>query len=52
MIQISAVFMLPVSARQANDLPFLNSLFTATSAICVTGLVVVDTLTIELFRER
>lgn len=33
---------LPVSAR-AGRLPFLDALFTATSAVCVTGLVVVDT---------
>lgn len=34
--------MLPVSATQ-NPLGFVNALFTATSAACVTGLVVVDT---------
>lgn len=34
---------LPVSARSGQLTPFLDALFTATSATCVTGLVVVDT---------
>lgn len=34
---------LPVSARSGQTTPFLDCLFTATSATCVTGLVVVDT---------
>ncbi len=34
--------MLPLAAREGS-LGFLNALFTATSAVCVTGLVVVDT---------
>jgi trk system potassium uptake protein TrkH len=33
---------LPIAARTGR-LPFLDALFTATSAVCVTGLVVVDT---------
>jgi trk system potassium uptake protein TrkH len=33
---------LPAAAREGR-LPFLDALFTATSAVCVTGLVVVDT---------
>lgn len=37
--------MLPVSARNGQSTPFLNALFTATSATCVTGLVVYDTAT-------
>ncbi len=36
--------MLPLAAREGS-LSFLNALFTATSAVCVTGLVVVDTAT-------
>jgi trk system potassium uptake protein TrkH len=32
----------PFSATKAN-LPFVNALFTSTSAVCVTGLIVVDT---------
>jgi len=37
------LLMLPVSSRDGTSLPFLNALFTSTSASCVTGLVVVDT---------
>jgi trk system potassium uptake protein TrkH len=37
---------LPVSTKDGQGLSFLNALFTATSATCVTGLVVVDTGTI------
>lgn len=36
---------LPVSAQPGKQVSFLDALFTATSAVCVTGLVVVDTLT-------
>jgi len=34
---------LPFSARSGQSTPFINALFTATSATCVTGLVVYDT---------
>lgn len=34
---------LPISSAKGESLPFLDALFTATSATCVTGLVVVDT---------
>lgn len=37
------LLMLPVSAAGADGAPFLTALFTATSAVCVTGLAVVDT---------
>ena len=36
---------LPVSSADGTPTPFLNSLFTATSATCITGLVVYDTAT-------
>ena len=36
---------LPVSSSQGNWTPFVNALFTSTSATCVTGLVVYDTYT-------
>ena len=36
---------LPQSTQDGVGLPFLNAAFTATSAVCVTGLVVVDTAT-------
>jgi trk system potassium uptake protein TrkH len=35
---------LPVSSRAGTGIGFLNALFTATSATCVTGLVIADTL--------
>ena len=41
----SLLLMLPLSSRQGNFTPFLDCLFTATSATCVTGLVVYDTFT-------
>ncbi len=37
---------LPISTADGNRLSFINALFTATSAVCVTGLVVVDTGTV------
>ena len=37
--------MLPITSRTGEGLSFLDALFTATSATCVTGLVVVDTWT-------
>lgn len=36
---------LPISNRDGHGIPFINGLFTATSATCVTGLVVYDTYT-------
>lgn len=43
---------LPVSTMDGKGLHFLNALFTATSATCVTGLVVVDTgTTFTLFGQ-
>lgn len=36
---------MPFSSRSGNWTPFINSLFTATSASCITGLVVYDTYT-------
>jgi trk system potassium uptake protein TrkH len=37
------LLMLPISSKSGTSLPFLDALFTATSATCVTGLVVADT---------
>lgn len=34
---------LPISSKEGESIGFLNALFTATSAVCVTGLIVVDT---------
>ena len=39
------LLMLPVSSRQDGAMPFLDALFTSTSAVCVTGLVLHDTAT-------
>ncbi|MEY9626212.1 TrkH family potassium uptake protein [Sinorhizobium fredii] len=39
----TALLMLPVSRAGAEGAPFLTALFTATSAVCVTGLIVQDT---------
>lgn len=44
MIVLGALLlMLPVSSRSGQFTPFVDALFTATSAVCVTGLVVLDT---------
>ncbi len=39
------LLMLPISSRQPGGASFADCLFTATSAVCVTGLVVRDTVT-------
>lgn len=39
------LLMLPISAKSGRFTPFHEALFTATSAVCVTGLVVQDTAT-------
>lgn len=39
----SLVLMLPVSTQEGVSTPFLQALFTSTSAVCVTGLVIHDT---------
>ena len=41
----SLCLMLPFSTRDGQGASFMDSLFTATSAVCVTGLVVHDTAT-------
>lgn len=46
MIFIGAfLLMLPISSKSGNWTPFLDALFTSTSASCVTGLIVYDTYT-------
>ena len=37
------LLMLPISSRSGQSIGFINALFTATSASCVTGLIVADT---------
>jgi trk system potassium uptake protein TrkH len=39
----SSLLALPIAAAGERDISYLDALFTATSAICVTGLIVVDT---------
>lgn len=39
----TVLLMLPFASRTGNGAPFLDALFTATSATCVTGLIVQDT---------
>lgn len=41
----SLLLMLPISSRSGKMTSFMDALFTATSAVCVTGLVVKDTAT-------
>ena len=41
----SLILTLPIASRSGEWTPFLDSMFTATSATCVTGLVVYDTFT-------
>ena len=41
----SVLLMLPVSTRDGQGASFYDALFTSTSAVCVTGLVVRDTAT-------
>lgn len=42
----SAVLSLPGMTVAAGSLPYVDALFTATSAVCVTGLITVDTATV------
>lgn len=39
------LLMLPISSRNGSATPFMTALFTATSATCVTGLILADTYT-------
>jgi trk system potassium uptake protein TrkH len=41
----SLLLMLPNATTNLGSMPFLKALFSATSAVCVTGLIVVDTAT-------
>ena len=37
------LLLLPVSVRPEADVTFIDALFTSTSAVCVTGLIAIDT---------
>lgn len=41
----AALLSLPISTRGEGSVPLLDGVFTATSAVCLTGLIVVDTAT-------
>lgn len=41
----SLILMLPLSTKEGTITPFLDALFTSTSAVCVTGLIIHDTAT-------
>ena len=46
MILLGSLFlMLPIATKDGQITPFSDTLFTATSAVCVTGLVIYDTAT-------
>ena len=46
LIIIGAVLLsLPISTKSGHEISFLDAAFTSTSAVCVTGLIVVDTST-------
>ena len=45
----SLLLMLPIATKSGQCTSFLDALFTATSAVCVTGLVVNDTATTEIY---
>lgn len=48
----SALLSLPIATRSGHPLTYLDALFTSTSAVCVTGLVVTDTgTTFSLFGQ-
>ncbi|MDO4322212.1 MAG: potassium transporter TrkG [Lachnospiraceae bacterium] len=46
------LLMLPLSSRDGTVTPFLDALFTSTSAVCVTGLVLHDTATYWSFAGQ
>lgn len=49
----SLLLMLPIATKSGQSTSFSDALFTATSAVCVTGLVIKDTATYwSLFGKR
>ncbi len=48
----TVLLMLPEMTVQAGSMDFLDALFTSTSATCVTGLMVVDTVTFFSFKGQ
>ena len=37
------LLMLPISINEGENVSFIDALFTSTSAVCVTGLIAIDT---------
>ncbi|HNW99109.1 MAG TPA: potassium transporter TrkG [Bacteroidales bacterium] len=48
----AGLLMLPEMSASGKSMPFLDALFTSTSASCVTGLIVVDTATFFTFKGQ
>jgi Trk-type K+ transport system membrane component len=46
------LLMLPEMTQDTSSMPFIDALFTSTSATCVTGLIVVDTATYFTFKGK
>jgi trk system potassium uptake protein TrkH len=46
------LLMLPAATMGSGNMPFIDALFTSTSASCVTGLIVVDTATYFTFKGQ
>ncbi len=46
------LFMMPFATRDGTGMSFIDALFTATSAVCVTGLAVADTVTCFSFSGQ
>ena len=42
----SLILWLPISANEGVDVSYIDALFTSTSAVCVTGLIAVDTFNV------
>jgi potassium uptake TrkH family protein len=48
----TGLLMLPAMTNTPTSMPFLDALFTATSAACVTGLIIVDTATYFTYKGQ
>lgn len=48
----TVLLMMPFTSAHGKGLSFINALFTSTSAVCVTGLIVVDTATAFSFAGK
>ena len=48
----SLMLMLPIAARSGKGASFSDALFTATSAVCVTGLVTVSYTHLDVYKRQ